>query len=176
MGHDAKTPNDTPASDDPLAAIFLKEKQLAARHRLAPNTLRNYRVDGKYIEFVDLEPGIRYNFAVVVAFERSCRVPCRDEEKGLSSAPIVDPLTETFLTPPELASRHQLSVSTLSNKRKRYIPYYKIEGSVLYALSDILAYEASHRATSTTMAQARREKRLPSSRPNVLPDIPPNDF
>jgi hypothetical protein len=56
-------------------AIFLTTKELAARHRRNPKTLRNGRVKGTYLPFHDVG-GIRYRLSDVMAYEQTCRVPC----------------------------------------------------------------------------------------------------
>jgi len=155
--------NDAP--DD----IYLTEKQLGARHRRNPKTFRNDRVRGVCLPFHLFGRLVRYRLSDVIAHEQAQRVVCGGEKQGLYAKPDVDPRTETFLTPRELAERHQRSEKTLRNDRtqRSYISFYKFGGLVRYALSDVLAYEAAHRATSTTSAQARDGKKNAPSRPNL---------
>jgi hypothetical protein len=160
------------------ADVFLIEKQLAGRHKRSPKTLRNDRVAGVYIPFHIIGRQVRYRLKDVLDYELAHRVACGVEGTGIVAPFIIDPRTETFLTPGELANRHQRQEKTLRNDRvhRRYISFYKLEGQVRYALSDILAYEHAHRATSTTSAQAREGKRDAPSRLNRLQEDRPNDL
>jgi len=154
---DHNTAHTAPLFNDALHEEFLTEKQLAARHRRSPKTLRNDRVLGVYVPFHTLGRLVRYRFSDVIAYEQAHRVACGDDKMGPYAVSSADPREETFLTPPELAKRHQRSEKTLRNDhvQRRYISFYKIGGRVRYALSDVLAYEQAHRAPSTTSAQAR---------------------
>jgi len=121
---------------------------------------------------------VRYRFSDVIAHEQAHRVVCGGEEKGLYAKPAVDPRTETFLTPRELAERHQRSEKTLRNDRtqRAYISFYKFGGLVRYALSDVLAYEAAHRATSTTSARASDAQKNASFGSNAPVQDRPHDL
>ena len=131
---------------------FLTTKQLAARQRRGEHTIRNDRGKGTYIPFHNIG-GVRYRLSEVMAYEKEHRVPC-------SGCPTAsgDLRNETFLTPNELASRHQRAVKSLTNDRyaRRYISFYKFEGQIRYALSDVLAYEQAHRMTSTSSVEGRK--------------------
>jgi hypothetical protein len=167
---DHKTVHTTPSFNDARYEEFLTEKQLAARHRRSPKTLRNDRVLGNYVAFYLIGRLVRYRFSEVFAFELTHRVACGDEKMGPCAVSSADPREETFLTPRELAKRHQRSEKTLRNDRvqRRYISFYKLGGQVLYALSDVVAYEQTHCATSTTSAQARNAQQnapAPSNTP-----------
>jgi hypothetical protein len=131
---------------------FLNTSELAARHRRNPKTLRNDRVLGVYIAFYLFGRLVRYRATDVFDYEQAHRVVCGDEKNGLYAKPTVDPRAEVFLTPRELAERHQRSEKTLISDRaqRAYISYYKLGGLVRHALSDVLAYEDWHRGTSTT--------------------------
>ena len=159
----------TPSSNDALDEEFLTEKQLARRHRRSPKTLRNDRVKGSYVPFHHCGArSVRYRFSDVLAYEQAHRVACVDPNMGIRVAASADPHGEVFLTPDELAKRHQREEKTMRNDRvqRRYISFYKLGGQVRYALSDVLDYEHAHRATSTTAAQARDGKLHAPARPN----------
>jgi hypothetical protein len=170
-----KTAHTTPSLNNALYEEFLTEKQLAARHRRGPKTLRNDRVKGSYIPFHKLG-NVRYRLSDVIAYEQAHRVACVDPKIGVCAVSFVDPREETFLTPPELAKRHQRSEKTLRNDhvQRRYISFYKIGAHVRYALSDVLAYEQAHRATSTTSAQARDPQQHAPARSNTPQQDRPN--
>ena len=153
---DHNTAHTAPLFNDALHEEFLTEKQLAARHRRSPKTLRNDRVLGVYVPFHTLGRLVRYRFSDVIAYEQAHRVACVDPKIGVCAVSFVDPREETFLTPPELEKRHQRGEKTLRNDRvqRGYISFYKLGGQVRYALSDIIAYEHAHHATSTTLVRA----------------------
>ena len=157
---------------------FLNTNELAARHRRNPKTLRNDRVLGAYVPFHVFGQLVRYRFSDVFDYEQAQRVVCGDEKNGLYAKPTVDPRAETLLTPRELAERHQREEKPLRNDRaqRSYISYYKLGGPVRYALSDVLAYEAAHRATSTTSEQSRDKKVQKPSRSNPPQEERPNDL
>lgn len=165
MADNKNTSHSAASHVEPGADVFLTEKQLAARHKRSPKTLRNDRVTKMYVDFHTFGRQVRYRLAKVLAYEQAQRVACSDPNMETSVAPFADPCTETFLTPRELATRHQREEKTLRNDRvyRRYVSFYKLGGQVRYALSDILAYEHAHQATSTTSAQARdRQQHAPS--------------
>ena len=169
----------TPSSSDPLDETFLTEKELAARHKRSPKTLRNDRVKGSYIEFLSLTAHcVRYRFSMVLAYEQAHRVVCGDKLMEGFPVPAADPREETFLTPRELAKRHHREEKTLRNDRtqRRYISFYKLGGQVRYALSDVLAYEHAHRATSTTSARANDGQKNASPGSNEPVQDCPHDF
>ena len=60
-----------PSAADSLDELFLTEKQLASRHQLSVKTLRNARVTGSYIRFVQLGRTVRYQLSDVVAYEEA---------------------------------------------------------------------------------------------------------
>jgi hypothetical protein len=178
MTENKNAPIVTPSLIDALDEQFLTEKQLAARHKRSPKTLRNDRGRETYVPFHTFGRLVRYRLSVVIAYEQAHRVACGDEKDGVCAAPTVDPRTETFLTPRELAKRHQREEKTLRNDRvqRSYISYYKFGGQVRHALSDVVAYEQAHRATSTTSAQARAgQQRGPSRLDTQQQDRPHND-
>jgi hypothetical protein len=169
----------TPSSNDALDEKFLTTKELAARHKRNPKTFRNDRVKGSDIPFHYCGArSVRYRFSDVIAYEQAHRVACVDPKMGISVASSVDPQGEIFLTPDELAKRHQREEKTLRNDRvqRRYISFYKIGGQVRYALSDVLAYEHAHRVTSTTAAQARDGQQRALSRSNAPHQDRPHDL
>jgi len=169
----------TPSSIDALDERFLTTKELAARHKRNPKTLRNDRVKGTSIPFhyCGLR-SVRYRLSDVLAYEQAHRVACVDPNIGTSVASSADPHGEIFLTPDELAKRHQREEKTLRNDRvqRRYISFYKLGGQVRYALSDVLAYERAHRVTSTTAAQARDGQRGSPSHSNTPQQDRPHDL
>ena len=63
--------NPMPSPADARDDIFLTEKQLASRHQLSVKTLRNARVSGSYIHFVQLGRTVRYRLSDVVAYEEA---------------------------------------------------------------------------------------------------------
>jgi hypothetical protein len=60
----------------------------------------------------------------------------------------------TYLTPPELAERYRgsITVKTLANWRWLGLGprFTKIGGRILYALSDVVSWEAANRSTTPT--------------------------
>jgi hypothetical protein len=54
-----------------------------------------------------------------------------------------------FLLEPELAARWRISPATLRTRRSRgtSLPYYRINGSIRYATTDVLAYETAGRVS-----------------------------
>jgi len=54
----------------PSAQAFLTERQLATRHQRSVKTLRNARVYGGYVPFVNIGRSVRYRLSDVLAYER----------------------------------------------------------------------------------------------------------
>ena len=51
------------------AETFLTDEQLAARWAVSPKTLRNARVAGRLVGFLNIGRSVRYRLSDVVAFE-----------------------------------------------------------------------------------------------------------
>jgi hypothetical protein len=147
------SPPMTPSLNANPDEIFLTEKQLAARERRTSKTLRNDRVKGNYIPFLKIGGSIRYSLTVVLAYEAKHRVSCSGRPTACG-----DLRNDTFLTPTELAIRHQRALKTLTNDRAKrlYISFYKFEGQIRYALSDVLAYERAQGMTATKPKDRRK--------------------
>lgn len=57
--------------DMPPTETLLTERELAARWRLAPETLANQRSQGKGVAYVRLGRTIRYRLVDVIAYEQT---------------------------------------------------------------------------------------------------------
>jgi hypothetical protein len=151
---------------EPHAELFLTEKQLAKRHQRSLKALRNDRVDGCYIPFIQTGQNIQYRLSDILEYEEAFWVgpfiPDTEssqvsdhKNRSILASWFVDELAEVFLTEKQLAELIQRAPETLRNDRidGRYIAFYMIELRVRYRMSDVVAYEAAHctKSTASTM-------------------------